>query len=199
MKSCIDFYDDDAIHWANEWYTNDSMMPFLKEFLNYIHKPKARILDLCCGCGYESMRLASLGADVVGADLSEKSLNIAREKNPKISFYKKDMLESYADLGEFDGIACIAGIIHIEENKLERVFQNMDEVLNDDGYLLLVFKTGGMNKQTIELNGEVYARNFIYHTKTELNKHCKNYFNFVKDLTPSIDNSGWKFYIYKKK
>ena len=199
MKSCIDFYDDSANDWADEWYENEHMLPYLKEFLNFVNKPNARVLDLCCGSGYESRRLCSLGADVVGVDLSEKSLDIAREKNPNIPFYKKDMLNSYADLGKFDGIACIAGIIHIEKKDIEIVFKNMAEVLNSGGYLLLVFKSGGVDKQTTEFNGETYARNSINYTKTELDKSSEKWFSFVKDLTSAGDTSGWKYFIYKRR
>ena len=197
MKSCIDFYDDSANDWADEWYENEHMLPYLKEFLSFVNKPKARVLDLCCGSGYESRRLCNLGADVVGVDLSENSLNIAREKNLNISFYKKDMLNSYADLGEFDGIVCIAGIIHIEKKDIEIAFKNMAEVLKSGGYLLLVFKSGSVDKQTTELNGETYARNSINYTKDELKKASEKWFSFVKDLSPA--DSGWKYFIYKRR
>ncbi len=198
MKSCIDFYDDTAKSWAEKWYENETTLPYLKELLKCVKKDNPRILDLCCGAGYDSMRLHRLGADVVGVDLSEKSLEIAKNKNPNISFYKKDMLLSYADLGKFDGITCIAGIIHIENKYMPKVFKNMAEVLVSKGYLLLVYREGGENKQTTELNGEIYARNSIFHTKDELIKLGKKYFEFVKDLTPKNDTSRWKYCIFQK-
>ena len=68
MKGIIDFYDDSAKSWADEWYENEMLLPYLKKFLNAIKKSQPRILDLCCGAGYESMRLKNLGASVVGAD-----------------------------------------------------------------------------------------------------------------------------------
>lgn len=171
MKSCIDFYDDTAQKWADEWYDNNQMLPYFKKFLKYVNKKKPKILDLCCGAGYESMRLKKLGATVVGADLSEKSIQIAKEKNDDIHFYVKDILESYADLGKFNGIVCIAGIVHIKREDLTLAFKNMHEVLEHNGYLLLVFKEGQQNKKTVIFNGEVYARNFINHTKEELNEY----------------------------
>ena len=170
MKSCIDFYDDSAQSWADEWYENEQLLPYLKEFIKLINHDYPKVLDLCCGAGYESMRLNRLGANVIGADLSEKSLEIAREKNPTLKFYKKDMLKSYADLGEFDGVVCIAGIVHIKAGDLDKVFGNMYEVLKENGILLLVFKNGIGEKLTSTFNNKIYARNFVYHTKEEIAK-----------------------------
>lgn len=198
MKSCIDFYDDSASVWADDWYANEQLLPYLKKLLEYINKKNPRVLDLCCGSGYESMRLSRLGANVVGVDLSSKSLEIAKAKNPDIPFYTKDMLKPYLDLGKFDGITCIAGIVHIKDEKLSIAFKNMYDVLNDNGYLLLVFREGEGVKPTTVYNNEIYARNFVYHTKDKLEKYISKYFIFVEDLTDANEEMGWKYYIYKK-
>ena len=196
MKSCVDFYDDSAEEWAKEWYNNETMLPFLQKFLSLVDKKKPRILDLCCGAGYDSMRLAKLGADVVGVDLSEKSLEIARKKNPDIPFYKKDMRVPFPELGKFDGILCCGGIIHLEESELEGAFNNMAEVLKKGGYLLLVFKDGSSRKDITMYNGVEYARNSIPYTKAEILQHMEHLV-FIEDLTP--DDGVWKFCVYKRK
>lgn len=183
MKSLIDYYDDNAELWANNWYDNNELLPYLKRFLTYLPK-SPRVLDLCCGAGYESMRLHNLGADVVGVDLSEGELKIARERNPEIKFYKKDMIKSYKDLGNFDGIACIAGIVHLETEQLSLCFEKMSEVLKSGGYLFLVYGFGKENVHSLTYNGEVYARNFISHTREEILSAMNGKFEFVEELEP---------------
>jgi SAM-dependent methyltransferase len=74
MKTLIDYYDDYAEKWAEDWYSNESMLPYLKEFVKLLPN-NARVLDLCCGAGYESMRMNNLGVNVVGVDLSKKSID----------------------------------------------------------------------------------------------------------------------------
>ena len=194
MKSLIDYYDDYAQNWANNWYNNETLLPYLKEFLAYLPK-KPKVLDLCCGAGYESMRLKNLGATVVGADLSEESVRIAKEKNPNIKFYLKDMLKSYADLGIFDGVACIAGIIHLDESKVELAFKNMHEVIAKNGFAFIVVKDGDDVTKSIEIDGKEYAREFYCYTLEKLKQYSKNYFKFVKEI-PSKDK--WRYYIFKK-
>ena len=195
METLIDYYDDFAQEWAERWYENESLKPYLHKFLSYLPQ-NPNVLDLCCGCGYESMRLHNMGANVVGVDLSEKSIAIAKERNPKLRFYVRDMLKSYKDLGQFDGIACIAGIVHLQSNELEQAFINMHEVLKPDGYLLLVFKESGENRYCVVNNNVEYARNFIFHDRKELSEKMGNLFEFVKDISQEGD---WKYFIYKRK
>ena len=195
MKTLIDYYDDFAKMWADRWYPNDELLPYLKQFVNMLPN-KARVLDLCCGAGYESMRLNTLGVSVVGADLSEKSIEIARQHNPTIEFHVRDMLKSYKDLGVFDGIACLAGLVHLPENKLELAFKNMHQVLKDNAYLLIVVRNGDKITKSIEIDGVEYAREFYCYTLDKIKKHSKKYFEFTKELK---ENGDWRYYILKKK
>lgn len=195
MKSLIEYYDDFAEKWAEKWYEDESLLPYLKQFVEYLPKG-ARVLDLCCGAGYESMRMNNLGVNVVGVDLSEKSIEIARRLNPTINFYVKDMIKSYADLGLFDGIACIAGLIHLPENMLELAFKNMYEVLKDNAYAFIVVKDGDKITKSVEVEGEEYAREFYCYTLDKIKQHSNKYFDFIKELQP---NGDWRYYILKKR
>lgn len=79
MKTLIDYYDDFAETWAERWYQNEELLPYLKQFVQLLPK-NAKVLDLCCGAGYESMRLNKLDVNVVGIDLSEKSIEVAKQQ-----------------------------------------------------------------------------------------------------------------------
>ena len=195
MKTLIDYYDDFAEMWADRWYSNDGLLSYLKQFVELLpNNPK--VLDLCCGAGYESMRLNSLGANVIGVDLSEKSIEIAEQYNPTIDFYVKDMLKSYKDLGTFDGIICVAGLVHLPENLLETAFKNMHEVLKDNSHLFVVVKTGDKITKSVEVEGVEYAREFYCYTLDKIKQHSEQYFQFIKELEQSGD---WRYYILKRK
>ena len=195
MKTLIDYYDDFAEQWADKWYKDESLLPYLKQFVELLPK-NSQVLDLCCGAGYESMRLNKLGVNVVGVDLSEESIKIAKLRNPKIGFFVKDMLKSYADLGTFDGLACIAGLIHLPEEKLELAFKNMREVLNDNAYAFIVVKDGDKITKSVEVEGQEYAREFYCYTLDKLKQYSYKYFDFEKELQPDGD---WRYYIFKRK
>ncbi|MBR2467591.1 MAG: class I SAM-dependent methyltransferase [Clostridia bacterium] len=197
MKNTIEYYDDSAEKWAEEWYNNESVLPYLKHLMTLLPK-NPTIVDLCCGAGYESMRLKNLGAKVIGLDLSKNSIKIAKERNPEISFYVQDMLKDYSYVGKVDGLICVAGLIHLENDKLPLAFQNMHTILNDNAYTLIVVREGsGKRKESslVTYNGIDYDRNFICHTIDELVTYSKGYFEFVEKLE---DQGDWRYYIFKK-
>ena len=197
MKNTIDYYNDTAEKWAEEWYNNESVLPYLKHLMTLLPK-NPTIVDLCCGAGYESMRLKNLGAKVIGLDLSKNSIKIAKERNPEISFYVQDMLKDYSYVGKVDGLICVAGLIHLENDKLPLAFQNMHTILNDNAYTLIVVREGSgkrIESSLVTYNGIDYDRNFICHTIEELVTYSKGYFEFVEKLE---DQGDWRYYIFKK-
>ena len=80
----------------------------------------ARVLDVGCGGGILSERLASEGADVKGIDLSEKALAVARlhllESGLNVD-YEQVSAEDYAARhpGEFDVVTCLELLEHVPD------------------------------------------------------------------------------------
>ncbi|EGW39307.1 class I SAM-dependent methyltransferase [Desulfosporosinus sp. OT] len=90
------FYDLTAERTAEEWYKEDILKPTIRDFVSLLPE-RPRILDLGCGPGHESMRLASVGANVLGIDFSEECINIARKRCPQCQF---DVLDCLSSSGE---------------------------------------------------------------------------------------------------
>ncbi|WP_291573145.1 class I SAM-dependent methyltransferase [Clostridium sp. UBA4548] len=199
MKGTKDFYNKTASEWANKWYKDESMVPYLMEFINYLPQ-NPRVLDLCCGAGYESMRLENLGAEVIGLDFCEESIKIAKKLNPHIKFVVEDMLNDYSYVGKFHGCAVIAGLIHLPDHKLSKAFEEVYKVINDDGFLFVAVKDGiGKSEKSsyTTIEGEEYDRDFYFHTLEELKLYSSKKFDFEKEILLDKD-SLWKYYIFRK-
>ena len=199
MKNTKDFYNKTACEWADKWYKDETMQPYLAEFISYLPR-NPKVLDLCCGAGYESMRMQKLGANVTGFDFSEESIRIAKERNQDIQFVVGDMLDDYSFLGKFDGCAVIAGLIHLSNEKLTKAFERIYEVLYDSGFLFAVVRDGtGKNLKSsyISIDGEDYDRDFYLHTLDELKCYSLGKFEFVREILFEKE-SHWKYYIFKK-
>jgi len=204
MSDSVDiqeFYNDIAEDFAKDWYENDSLLPVLKNFISLLPQ-SPKILDLGCGAGYESMRLRQLGATVTGVDYSKEPIKIARQKNPDCRFEIMDFRMLSDDLGYFDGVLAVAAFIHISDEELELVFQNIKKVLKESGYVLIITVEGqGLSEERtfIEHKGKQYKRYFYLHNKDSLSNAAQKVglsFSQLIELPDEHAKYGWKGFLY---
>lgn len=194
-----DFYNKTAQQWADKFYADDEHLPVLLDFMGRLPYC-SRVLDLCCGAGYDSMRLAQMSASVVGIDLSEESIAIAKERNPKIPFYVGNMLDDYSDIGHVDAIICLAGLVHLPEEQLRMAFERMAQVMAPGGVVLLMVRDGEGRidrMSDVVVDGEEYDRSFYAHTLEELNAHSDELFVFDR-VIGDPEESIWVNYVFKR-
>ncbi|MBY0361710.1 MAG: magnesium protoporphyrin IX methyltransferase [Phreatobacter sp.] len=85
----------------------------------------ARILDAGCGTGALAVEAAARGAHVVGVDLSEKLVGLARERTAsfagpgRLDFRVGDLLDPV--LGRFDHVVAMDSLIHYRADDMVRV------------------------------------------------------------------------------
>lgn len=111
------------------------------------HHPKARILvDLACGTGNISNRLAKKGYAVTGIDISEEMLMIAQDKaheqHLRTQYLKQDMVK-FATHRKAEVITAICdGLNYLtEDQQLKAFFANAWKQLTDEGLLILDLST----------------------------------------------------------
>jgi len=201
MKGVKEFYDKTANDWADKWYSDETMLPLLKKFIE-LFDTKPRILDAGCGAGYESMRIVNLGAEVVGIDISAESLNIARIKNPNCRFELMNFKQMDNSLGVFDGIVSISSIIHIEDCDLQIVLDNFGKIIKSMGFLFIVFAEGdGYNekKSIREIDGEKYNRATYHHQPNRIIEVAqKSGFRYFDEWFLDEPLGQWKHYIFQR-
>jgi SAM-dependent methyltransferase len=84
----------------------------------------SRVLDVCCGAGASALPAArSVGptGKVVGVDLSEKLLELARTKAAdltNIDFELGDLLALRFAAGSFDAVVCVFGIFFVPDMEI---------------------------------------------------------------------------------
>jgi 2-polyprenyl-3-methyl-5-hydroxy-6-metoxy-1,4-benzoquinol methylase len=104
------FFDAHAEHYDQNPFTNhtEKEVDFLLEL--YPIRPGARILDVGCGTGRHAVELAKRGYQVVGLDISEKMLDVARRKaadaGVTVEFIHGDATD-FAFEEKFDAAICL--------------------------------------------------------------------------------------------
>ena len=90
----------------------------------------ARVLDAGCGTGQISLELAARGAQVVGVDISNNLINVAKRRLPaqlskKIDFRVGDMLSP--EYGNFDYTILMDSLIHYNANDIAAALSQLSK------------------------------------------------------------------------
>lgn len=126
-----------------------------------------KILDLACGTGEITIKLAKLHYEVSGVDLSDEMLFVAQEKAREqqlmIPFYQQDMAR-LDGLGLFDCVTIFCDSLNYlqEEEDVLRTFQSVFKHLNDGGLFLFdvhsIYKMEAIfANQTFAVNDEIVS------------------------------------------
>jgi SAM-dependent methyltransferase len=85
--------------------------------------PPARILDVGCGAGLPvTAALARMGT-VIGVDISEAQIALARANVPEARFIHGDIMSQTFDAASFDAIVACYSLFHLPRDE-QRVFLN---------------------------------------------------------------------------
>src|SRR6266571_8132593 len=96
-------------------------------------RPGDRVLDACCGTGDLAIACARMDGRVTGLDFSERMLERARRKAPRLEWVRGDLLRlPFAD-ESFDAATVGFGVRNVED--LERALRELRRVLRAGGRL----------------------------------------------------------------
>ena len=108
---------------------------FLAKFLLRL-SPKQKILDMGTGTGEIANEISkNRGVDVVAIDASPEMLKIARKSYPNLKFRKMDLRTLKFKANSFDGIIANYSLIHLQDDELESVFEQVFRILRGRGFL----------------------------------------------------------------
>ncbi len=138
--NAIGFWDNNASTWdeamneGSEFQLN-LVEPDTLKFLNI--QPSMKVLDIACGNGQMSRRLAELGAQVVAIDGSPKMIECAQQRSQgkNITYQVADVTKSedlqFCESSQFDAVLCNMALMDIEN--IDPVFELAHKVLKDSG------------------------------------------------------------------
>jgi len=106
-----------------------------------------RILDLGCGTGHLTAKIAETGALVVGVDRSPEMIRQAKEKYPSLQFEVMDAREILLD-GKFDTVFSNATLHWIKEP--ERVITAIGKLLRPGGRFVAEFGGKGNTSELLK-------------------------------------------------
>jgi ubiquinone/menaquinone biosynthesis C-methylase UbiE len=102
----------------------------------------AKVLELGCGAGIPSTRQLAARHDVLGIDVSQQQLDLARTNVPNARFEKADMTALDFPDDEFDGICAFYSILHVPRAEQPALIAKIARWLKPGGLFLASLGTG---------------------------------------------------------
>lgn len=200
-------YNKIAKEWHKDHQPDDWWLSGTDTFISFL-KAGDLVLDVGCGGGTKSKYLMSKGLKVVGIDISEGMIEIAKKEVPEGKFMVMDLLEVSSLEERFDGIFMQAVLLHIPKKDAQIILEKIVGKLKHSGYLYIAVKEklpNGIDEEVKIDNdyGYDYERFFSYYTIEEL----RSYLEFLgldvvfEDNNPSsrtLRASSWIQIIGKK-
>ena len=127
-----------------------------------------RVADVGCGPGRAAAFMAERGLDVMGVDVSQAMLAVARTAHPHIEFKEGQLDALPIETGVLAGAVCWYSIIHTPPAQLAEAFGELTRVLKPGGYLLLAFQAEGEPVHRADAQGTLLPLTSYRHSVQEV-------------------------------
>lgn len=140
----------------------DDWADYVRRILDSYHIQNGLVLELGCGTGSLTRRLAGKGFDMIGIDYSEEMLRIAREKDDE---YHNSILYLCQDMREFELFGTVAAVVSVcgsmnyilSEDELLRIFRLVNNYLDPQG--IFIFDMDTLYEYGVVLGDQTIAEN----------------------------------------
>jgi SAM-dependent methyltransferase len=176
-----DYYNQNAMQYIDrtkDFDVSNIFYPFVA-----LLPPHAKVLDLGCGSGRDSLAFLRFGFDVLAIDGSEEMVKYVHSLGIPV---RQMFFEDIDFDNEFDAIWCCASLLHVKKEALPDVLLRIEKALKPGGYGFVSFKKG---------KGEGFesGRYFHYVDELELRKYLSRFdilsVNSIasdQNLTPTV-------------
>ncbi|WP_366922741.1 class I SAM-dependent methyltransferase [Metallumcola ferriviriculae] len=135
----MEFYDQLSVYYDYIFPAADQTVKFLADNFG---EPPQRLLDVACGSGNYTLAMARQGNNVTGVDLSERMVDLAREKAVEIedvAFLPGDMRHLSDIGGHYQGVFCLGNsFVHLlNDQDMKQALKSIRERLGKAGVLIM--------------------------------------------------------------
>jgi ubiquinone/menaquinone biosynthesis C-methylase UbiE len=114
--------------------------PLIDKLFSKNLKKSAKILDAGCGTGRLLSYLTKSKVqpkNIIGVDFSPEMLSIAKDSNPKVTFFRSD-LSLFKSPDKFDLIICAHVLHYLNKTDYKKTLKNFYQLLKPGGRIYIV-------------------------------------------------------------
>lgn len=149
------------------------------DFSTYFKDGK-KLLEIGCGTWYHALKFKELLFDVLGIDIAENMVTIAKQR--WINAFVCDMEDMDFPADSFDGVWAYTSFLHIKKSDIENVLKKVFELLKSSGMIWISLKMGEWEwflEKDAKLDKNQNKRWFTYYTDQEVRTIFGKYFEIV--------------------
>lgn len=163
----------------------DAWVKYLKEIWQSEDAFPKLIAELGCGTGNMTRRLSDLGYDMIGIDISEEMLSVAKNKGDKNILYLCQDMRNFELYGTADSIISLFDSINYITNPddLLKTFKLVNNYLNPKGLFVFDLNTEykfsnilSDNTFAEALDDTAYIWDNFYDAETKINEYTMDFF-----------------------
>jgi SAM-dependent methyltransferase len=141
VRSGYDLVAERYLAWIPE-IVGDPRARFLGELIDRV-PAGGSALDLGCGAGVPATAQLAEHCSVVGVDISEAQLQLARKRVPDATFVRGDLFEVVFPERAFDAISAFYAISHVPRDLHAELLRRIASWLKPGGWFLASMGAGG--------------------------------------------------------
>jgi ubiquinone/menaquinone biosynthesis C-methylase UbiE len=161
-------------------------------FCNHITK-HAEVLELACGPGNITKYLLNKRPDlkILGTDLSENMIALAKQNNPTAEFKLMDGREIGKINKSYDALMCGFYLPYLSKEETEKLIQDASKILKPKGLLYLSTMEDDYNKSGLRKGSTGDEMFMHFYTEAQLTyiikQSCFNVLNLQRKVYPAQD------------
>ncbi len=154
----------------------DKWVEYIEEIIKKENVNVKNILELACGTGNITIPFAKKNYDILGIDISEDMLSVAREKcindGIEVIFLNQDMTELDFEIYNLDCVLCACDGFNyiVEDEDIQSIFDTVYELLKQKG--VFIFDISSYNKLSNILGNNTFGEN-----REDITYIWENYFD----------------------
>ncbi|MFA6995298.1 MAG: class I SAM-dependent methyltransferase [Patescibacteria group bacterium] len=192
----VDTYNNSAQSLAKKFDSLGARTSDIKETLELVKIVNPRVLEIGCGNGRDAEDIVKFTDNYIGIDISEKLVELARQKVPKGNFEVAD-IENYKFGEGLDVIFAFASLIHVPIESLQKILADAYIALNNNGVMRLSMKYSDSYIETTK-EDEFGIRTYYLYSKNNIEKLATG-FVVLKNELNDLRGQKWLEIILQKK
>ena len=187
-EQTVNTYNASAEALANKFDSQGARIKDIETTLAFIKKDNPKVLEIGCGNGRDAQEICKRTNNYIGIDISEKLVELARQKVPLATFEVVD-IETFEFPKELDVIFAFASLIHVQKNELREILAKALSTLNSGGVFLLSMKYADTYQESTK-EDEFGVRTYYLYSQEDI-KELAIGFTILKNELYDLRGQMW--------